>query len=151
MGGGGGVSNLRLRKSVGGLGIQSKFKERIFSVMQKRIELLIRCAAWGYGVFLTVVSLIPMPEVVAVNFNDLFLHFVAYGLLMWCFAQAYETVNPWTLMGACAGWGILIEVAQGFTSFRSFEVWDMAANTVGVFLGWWVNGRHKPLSNYLKK
>ena len=95
------------------------------------------------------VSLVRVPEVVGLNFNDLFLHCVAYGLLMWGFMQAHESVNRLVLMGACAGWGVLLEVAQSFTPYRTFELADMLANAAGAVLGWGVGRIHRPVLQIL--
>ena len=35
--------------------------------------------------------------------------------------------------------GIALEFAQGATGYRSFEVADMAANSLGVLLGWGIS------------
>ena len=35
-----------------------------------------------------------------------------------------------------AAWRAALEFAQGLTGYRSFEVIDMVANTLGVLIGW---------------
>lgn len=64
---------------------------------------------------------------------------------MWGFMQAHEAANRLVLMGACAGWGGMLEVAQSFTAYRTFELADMLANAAGVVLGWGVGRIHRPV------
>ncbi|MCP4520079.1 MAG: VanZ family protein [Cytophagales bacterium] len=36
----------------------------------------------------------------------------------------------------CTSYGLLIEVMQSFLQYRTFDLWDLLANTVGTFIGW---------------
>jgi VanZ family protein len=64
-------------------------------------------------------------------------HFAAYGLLMFCFCQLYLKRRARILYAAgFIAMGVTLEFIQGMTSYRTFEVLDMAANTIGVSLGW---------------
>ena len=65
------------------------------------------------------------------------MHFGAYGLLMSLFCQVYDQSR--TRLVYAAGFiamGIAIEYLQRMTGYRSFDVFDMLANAVGVVLGW---------------
>ena len=61
---------------------------------------------------------------------------VAYGVLMAWFCQLYRKrilyAAGFILMG------VVLEVIQGQLGYRSYEVLDMVANTLGVLLGWGV-------------
>ena len=62
-------------------------------------------------------------------------HFAAYGLLMSVFCLTYD---QWRTRLACAtgfiAMGIALEILQGMTGYRTFDVLDMAANAAGVLL-----------------
>jgi VanZ family protein len=82
-------------------------------------------------------SIAPSPPKLDVEFGDKLGHFAAYGGLMLWFCQLYAART--TRLGCAAAFiamGIGLEFAQGATGYRSFEVMDMAANTLGVLLGW---------------
>lgn len=66
--------------------------------------------------------------------NDKAGHFSAYAVLMFWFAQLYGRRLPWAL--GFIAMGIALEFVQGWSGYRTFDLRDMAANTVGVFLGW---------------
>lgn len=102
--------------------------------------------AWSGFILLTGLSLLPMPELVGENFNDLFLHFIAYGSVMWCFLQGYPGLPSRKLMTGLIIWGVLMEVGQSFTSYRFFEWLDMVANSTGVILGWALTLCHRPVA-----
>ncbi|MDQ5850423.1 MAG: VanZ family protein [Pseudomonadota bacterium] len=71
------------------------------------------------------------------EYSDKLGHFAGYGLLMFWFCQLYLTRNARI---ACAVLfallGIGLEYVQGALGFRTYEVFDMYANTLGVLLGW---------------
>lgn len=111
---------------------------------------MLRAFAWATFVLLTGLSLMPMPELVGKNINDLFLHFIAYGGVMWSFTQGYPETRIVKLMAGLIVWGILLEVMQGLTSYRLFEWMDMVANSFGVVLGWVLSRCHKPLVEMIR-
>ena len=56
---------------------------------------------------------------------------------MFVFCQIYD--QPRTRLVYAAGFiamGVALEFAQGMTDYRTFDVLDMAANTLGVLHGW---------------
>lgn len=66
-------------------------------------------------------------------------HFVAYMTLMvfWCVAQRASTWSRQALVAvACSLLGFAIECAQGMTTYRFFDWYDVAANAGGVVIGW---------------
>ena len=64
-------------------------------------------------------------------------HVLAYGLLMFVFCRIYD---QWRTRAAYAAgfiaMGIALEFLQRLTGYRTFDVFDMVANAIGVFLGW---------------
>ena len=83
------------------------------------------------------VSLTPSPPKVDFEQSDKVGHFLAYGALMFWFSQLY--VERKTRIAYAAGFaamGVALEFAQGQLGYRTYEVFDMYANTLGVLLGW---------------
>jgi VanZ family protein len=63
-------------------------------------------------------------------------HFVAYGSLTYWWGMLYpERTQRWLACMLFILMGIALEFAQGATGYRNFDVFDMAANTVGALLG----------------
>jgi VanZ family protein len=93
----------------------------------------------------------PMPEVAG---GDKIGHVAAYAALMLWFSQLHPGFR--VRLGWAVGFvalGIALEFAQLATRYRSFEIADMAADAIGVCLGWaaapprlpnflgWIEGR----------
>lgn len=71
-----------------------------------------------------------------IEYGDKIGHLSAYFSLMFWFCQLYKRkAHAWLFMLFVA-MGIVIEFIQGQTSYRSFEVADMLANSSGAVLGW---------------
>jgi VanZ family protein len=83
-------------------------------------------------------SLIPNPpEPVSFPGFDKVEHFIIYGALMFWFGQIYTYPRQRVVVAALlVVLGVGIEFVQGMTGYRSFEYADMAADTIGVILGW---------------
>ncbi|MBL8514155.1 MAG: VanZ family protein [Betaproteobacteria bacterium] len=82
-----------------------------------------------------VLSLMPSPP--GVPGSDKLHHFLAYGgcMFAWAMALARPKSRFIALLLICA-MGVLIEVLQGWTGWRTFDVADMVANTLGALSGW---------------
>lgn len=117
--------------------------------------------AWlGLGililVFITWSSLSPIiATAITVQYSDLALHLVCYGLLTFWFQQIYRS-NKAVLVVAVGmiGYGILMEAAQGLlTTTRDANVLDIIANSTGVLLGTLVGRWFRPhgLFCYIEK
>lgn len=64
-------------------------------------------------------------------------HLAAYGSLMFWFALLYpERALRWRYALGFVAMGIGLEFVQGGLAYRTFDVLDMLANTIGVLLGW---------------
>ena len=89
---------------------------------------------WAWAAAIAWLSLAPSLPPVELAYGDKLGHLAAYGLLMFWFAQLYATrvfyAAGFVLMG------VGLEFLQARTGYRSYEVLDMAANTLGVLLGW---------------
>lgn len=82
-------------------------------------------------------SLIPSPPTLDVSQGDKLQHLAGYAVLMVWFAQVYRRPDQRLYVAiGLAALGIALEVIQGMTTWRSYDVYDMAANTAGVLIGW---------------
>nr|PZN04959.1 MAG: VanZ family protein [Pseudomonadota bacterium] len=96
-----------------------------------------RCCGWLLVALVIIFSLIPSPPALDVRAGDKLQHLFAYALLMGWFAQLHrETRVRLRLAAAFVALGVALEFLQGLTSWRSYEGYDMAANAVGVLLGY---------------
>jgi VanZ family protein len=93
---------------------------------------------WFGVVVVIVMSLIPNPpDFVPIEQGDKIEHIVAYGSLMFWFAQVYGALRTRAIVAALLiALGIAIEYVQGWTGWRDFSYADMAADAVGAVLGW---------------
>ncbi|MDT8384898.1 MAG: VanZ family protein [Gammaproteobacteria bacterium] len=105
-----------------------------------RFFLLWLLIGWALVAVVLFLSLTPSPpEVLDFTFADKLEHLLAYSVLMGLFGQLYGSLRQQLLwaLGFCL-MGIALEFAQGWGGHRFFDVADMAANTLGVLLGWWL-------------
>jgi VanZ family protein len=79
-------------------------------------------------------SLMPAPEMPELGLSDKMLHAGAYGTLMLWFAGLYRWRRHWVIAGALALLGLVLDIAQGTTATRSFDLGDVAANAGGILL-----------------
>lgn len=91
----------------------------------------------GLVVFVFYQSLTPVPiELSDYQFSDKLGHFMAYFILMSWFAQLYKRGAHLILLLLFFAMGIGIEVLQGQTDYRLFELADVAANSLGALSAW---------------
>ena len=93
----------------------------------------------GFSLVLFIVyqSLNRQPIEVTVIEGNLLGHLVAYATLMLWYSQIHGSVRARAI--CAAGFvllGFALEVAQGFTDYRSFDLLDAAANAGGAAVGW---------------
>jgi VanZ family protein len=94
-------------------------------------------AGWAWAAAIVWLSLTPAPPDLDVAYGDKLGHFAAYGLLMFWFSQLY--LQRKTRIAYAMGFvamGIGLEFIQGQLGYRTYEVFDMYANALGVLLGW---------------
>lgn len=74
----------------------------------------------------------PMPDL---DHMDKILHMGAYALLTGLVLAAMPKMRRRTVLILCSGYGILMELAQGFSNLgRTGSILDVAANTIGILL-----------------
>jgi VanZ family protein len=94
-------------------------------------------AGWLLVLLIIYLSLTPRPISVPVAEGDKIGHAVAYAVLMLWFAQLYlGKKSRIAVAAASAALGIALEFAQQLTETRDFSIADMAADGLGVLLGW---------------
>lgn len=92
---------------------------------------------WFGLALLLYLSLTPTPPSFDMQYGDKIGHMLAYATLMFWWAQRWVTVpQRFALAAGLIGLGIVIEIAQGWTGWRSFDYADMRADAAGAVLGW---------------
>jgi VanZ family protein len=81
-------------------------------------------------------SLTPAPPKLDFEQGDKLGHFLGYGALMFWFSQLYREWARFLYGVGFVAMGIGLEFAQGRLGYRTYEVFDMYANSLGVLLGW---------------
>jgi VanZ family protein len=92
---------------------------------------------WGWATTIVWLSLTPSPPTIDLAQGDKLGHFLAYGALMFWFCQPYPA--PRTRLAYAIGFaalGVALEFVQRALGYRTYEPFDMAANALGVALGW---------------
>jgi len=94
---------------------------------------------------LVALSLMPEPPGLPGDRNGWLAHTLAYACLMGWFARLLWARGPRFAMAiGLVALGVAIEFAQGATGYRSFDVWDMAADGLGVLAGWLLSPPRAP-------
>jgi len=94
-------------------------------------------AGWGWAAAIVWLSLTPSPPEVDIAHSDKLGHLLAYGLLMFWFAQLYRrTKSRLAYAAGFVAMGVGLEFLQGHLGTRTSEVLDVYANALGVLLGW---------------
>jgi len=92
---------------------------------------------WLCAALIVWLSLIPEAPSIDVDHWDKLGHLGAYATLMFWFGCLYRSTPARAAYAVLwIALGIALEFIQGHTGYRSFEVADMAANSLGVLLGW---------------
>lgn len=83
------------------------------------------------------IALLPAPHVIgSVAFGDKIGHALAFALLMLWYAQLYAGRERRLCAAGLVLFGALIEVLQTLVPYRSGDLWDLLADTLGVGLGY---------------
>lgn len=90
---------------------------------------------WALVATVAALSLAPALPQVDIRFFDKVGHFLAYFTLMaWFGFLCLKHVHAWVAL-LLIGMGLALECAQHLTGYRAFELLDIAANTLGVAVG----------------
>ncbi len=94
---------------------------------------------WGFTLLIIVGSLAPGSAVKPVFVvSDKLIHAVSYAIVFISFSPFYFYKFYPVIVLRLMVMGVLIEVLQGVSGLRSFDAYDMLANTVGLLLSWLV-------------
>jgi VanZ family protein len=92
---------------------------------------------WAMVAAIVWLSLTPAPPKLDFQESDKLGHLLGYGSLMLWFSMLYMKTKTRIFYGSgFVAMGIMLEFAQGQLGTRTYEVFDMYANTLGVLLGW---------------
>jgi VanZ family protein len=81
-------------------------------------------------------SLLPANVVNAVvTYNDKIMHAGSYFVLMVWFAGLYRRALYPVIGAVLLALGVSLDLLQGLTATRSLDIYDIAANSVGVLMG----------------
>ena len=111
-----------------------------------KLRALWLAAGWGRVATIVWLSVTPRPPDIGIEQGDKLGHLGAYRGAMFWFCQLYPR-RP-TRLAYAAGFiamGIALEFVQRALGHRSFEVLDMAADALGVVLGWVAASAISPL------
>ena len=82
-----------------------------------------------------ILSMVPMPKTDAPEFSDKIAHTLCFLILAALYCRAYSVRNlPWRVLLALLCYGLLIELIQFFLPWRSFSLFDLAADFGGLLL-----------------
>jgi VanZ family protein len=81
-------------------------------------------------------TLVPLAIRIPVTAGDKAMHFLAFAVLTVWFLGVFHTRFTLQVALALAGYGVLIEVLQSFTSYRSADIYDVLSDVVGISAGW---------------
>ena len=96
---------------------------------------------------LAVVSLIPVPDL---GGSDKFGHFISYAMLSAFYSLLVEQRKTlWRILFGLIAYGLLLEILQGLTDYRSGDLTDALANSLGVITG--LGFYFSPLRQILRK
>lgn len=80
-------------------------------------------------------SLLPADIVNVVTYNDKLMHAGSYFMLMVWFAGLYRRALHPAIGGVLLALGVSIDLLQGLTATRSLDIYDIAANSLGILGG----------------
>ncbi len=88
---------------------------------------------WVYVLLVLYGSLSRVPDIdIPFDNTDKLIHFVMYFILAGWFVQLYNRLSQRiVILGCTILLGLIIELLQGLTTYRSFDMLDALANSIG--------------------
>lgn len=93
-----------------------------------------RFLGWSLVLVVVYLSLTPRPPPTNIELGDKIGHLAAYAGLMGWWLQIHR--RPERLALVFVLMGLALEILQSLSGFRNGDIFDVAANTLGVGLGW---------------
>ena len=104
----------------------------------------------GYVLLALVAYLSLAPVTTHIPASDKTLHFVTYcGLSAFFTSLVQASRSLWLVAPGLVLFGVLLEILQGLTGYRYFELMDMLANGLGVMAG--LLCRLTPMPSWLRR
>jgi VanZ family protein len=101
------------------------------ALSEERIRLAFRLALLVCVLAIAYFAFAPPSQAPGTRFDKLN-HILAFAVLAWLADMAYpgrQTLGRWTFL---LGYGLMIEVVQGFLPYRDLSLLDFAANAAGI-------------------
>lgn len=92
-------------------------------------------AAWFLVALVIALGVVPSAPEGLFVFGDKALHFIQFLVVMVWFGGIYSGRAQWIVAASLAALGLAIEVAQGLSVFRTFDLGDVVANLAGLAAG----------------
>jgi VanZ family protein len=108
-------------------------------VLPLRFPWLWLILGWLLVIGVCVGSLMPGSGIPNIRMGDKFVHAGSYFLLMIWFAGLYARRRHFIIAIVLVVLGFVLDALQGTLPSRSFDMWDVAANTAGIAVGWAVS------------
>jgi hypothetical protein len=106
----------------------------LFDRRVRRALFALWCIAWLITVALL---LAPLSNPINLSHSDLIAHFLVFGCLAFGAVGFSRRATDLTLSGlATVAGGVTLEFAQGLVPYRTFDILDMGANTLGAMVGY---------------
>lgn len=83
-------------------------------------------------------ALLPTSGTPGFTGQDKLIHLIVFSVLFFLGAKAYPGLISWKWLYLYLGlfsYGVLMELLQGQTSYRSMEAWDLVADSLGLMVG----------------
>jgi VanZ family protein len=94
-----------------------------------------RLAFWILLIAVAILSMVSTSATQLFDWQDKLHHICAYGALFLLLTRAYgQTYGIWVLAVGLTLFGLGMEVAQSFTTYRQADLWDLVANMGGILL-----------------
>jgi VanZ family protein len=92
------------------------------------------CLAW---LIVAALLLAPLRSPMSVSYLDLVAHFLVFACLAFgAVGFSHRGTELTMLAAATIAGGVALELAQGLVPHRTFDILDMAANTLGAMVGY---------------
>ena len=99
---------------------------------------------------ITILSLIPTTDSTNLGNSDKLAHFLAYAALSTGFSLVIQQRRSlWWVFFGLNGYGLLLEYLQGLTGYRTADINDAIANSIGVVAGLFAH--FSPLRGFLQR
>lgn len=83
-----------------------------------------------------ILALLPLPTLLPITQGDKVLHFLALAFLTVWFLGVFERAMAPRVAGGLVLYGVLMELLQGLTPYRSPDPYDVLSDVIGISAGW---------------